>query len=73
MYLLILFLPLLSFIVAACFGRYIGRIGSILITTSSIFLTALISTVAFYEVAITESNCYVQVTTWLDVAALHAS
>jgi len=63
MYLSIPFLPLLSFLVAACFGRYIGRNGSVFITTSSIFLTAIISTVAFYEVGIADTNCYVRVAT----------
>jgi NADH:ubiquinone oxidoreductase subunit 5 (subunit L)/multisubunit Na+/H+ antiporter MnhA subunit len=73
MYLLILFLPLLSFSVAACSGRYIGRNGSVSITTSCIFLTAIISTVAFHEVGIADTNCYAQVATWINVAALHAS
>ncbi len=72
MYLLILFLPLLSFLVAAFFGRYIGRIGSTVITTSCIFLTAVLSTIIFYEVAIAETNCYIQITTWIDCAMLHA-
>lgn len=61
MYLLILFLPFLSFIVAACFGRYIGRNGSTFITTSCIFLTAIIGTLAFYEVGVCGSNCYIQI------------
>nr|BBH42941.1 NADH dehydrogenase subunit 5 [Marophrys sp. SRT127] len=73
MYLLIPFLPLLAFFVAATFGRYIGRKGSTIITTTCIFLTAVLSTIAFYEVALTETNCYVQVTTWIDSAILHAS
>lgn len=73
MYLLILFLPLLSFIIAAFFGKYIGRNGSTIITTTCIFLTAILSTIAFYEVAIAETNCYIQITTWIDCALLHAS
>lgn len=63
MYLLIVFLPFLSFLVAAFFGRFIGRNGSTIITTGSIFLTAMLSTIAFYEVAIAESNCYIQLGT----------
>ena len=59
MYLLIVLLPLLSFLVASLFGRFIGRIGSTIITTSLIFLTAFLSTVAFYEVALAEANCYI--------------
>jgi NADH:ubiquinone oxidoreductase subunit 5 (subunit L)/multisubunit Na+/H+ antiporter MnhA subunit len=73
MYLLILLLPLLSFPVAACSGRYIGRNGSVFITTSSIFPTATTPTVAFHEVGIADTNCYVRVATRLDVAAPHAS
>ena len=60
MYLLIVLIPLLSFLAASLFGRFIGRTGSTLITTGSIFLTAILSTIAFYEVAIAETNCYIR-------------
>lgn len=73
MYLLILFLPLLSFIVVSAFGGRTGRKGSSFIAVGSIFLTAAISTVAFYEVTIAESACYIQIATWIDCAMLHAS
>jgi NADH:ubiquinone oxidoreductase subunit 5 (subunit L)/multisubunit Na+/H+ antiporter MnhA subunit len=63
MYLNILFLPFLSFIVSSCFGRFIGREGSMIISTGCIILTAVLSTITFYEVAIASSNCYLQVTT----------
>lgn len=36
-------------------------------------LTATLSTIAFYEVAIAESNCYIKLGTWIDCAMLHAS
>jgi NADH-quinone oxidoreductase subunit L len=60
MYLLILFIPLLSFLVAALFGRFLGTRGSAYVTTLSIFITALLSTVAFYEVALVGSNCFIR-------------
>lgn len=60
MYLLILVLPLLSFISAAGLGRYLGRTLSAIITTGSLFLTAILSTLAFYEVALAETNCYIR-------------
>ena len=60
MYLLIILIPLLSFLSASLFGRFIGRTGSTLITTCSLFITAILSTIAFYEVAIAESNCYIR-------------
>ena len=73
MYLLIIALPFISFLVSALFGRQIGRKGSAFLTTSCIFLTAFLSTIAFYEVAIAESNCYVEIGTWIDSWSLHAS
>jgi NADH-quinone oxidoreductase subunit L len=63
MYLLLIFLPLLSFLTASLFGRYLGRKGSAFITTACIFLTATLSTIAFYEVAIAEANCYIKLGT----------
>ncbi len=73
MYLLIILIPLLSFISASLFGYYIGRIGSTIITTISILFTAILSTIVFYEVAIAETNCYITLFTWIDSANLHAS
>jgi len=73
MYLLIIFLPLLAFIVASCNFGYLGRKGSIVVTVGSIFLTAAICTITFYEVTIAESACYIQIATWIDSSLLHAS
>ena len=73
MYLLILFLPFLSFIISALFGKQIGRNGSAAVASACIFLSAILSTIAFYEVAIAESNCYIKIMTWIDSALLHAS
>jgi NADH-ubiquinone oxidoreductase chain 5 len=55
MYLLIILLPLISALTAGLFGRFIGREGSKWITTSCIFITFLMSCVAFYEVALAGS------------------
>jgi NADH:ubiquinone oxidoreductase subunit 5 (subunit L)/multisubunit Na+/H+ antiporter MnhA subunit len=73
MYLLILFLPFLSFLCLISFGRYIGRAGGAIISTSSIFICAFLSTIAFYEVTLAASPCYVQLGSWIDCAILHAS
>jgi len=66
MYLLIILLPLISALTAGLFGRFIGREGAKWITTSSIFVTFLMSCVAFYEVALAGSPCYFEVMTWID-------
>ena len=43
MYLLIILLPLISALTAGLFGRFIGREGAKWITTSSIFITFLMT------------------------------
>jgi NADH:ubiquinone oxidoreductase subunit 5 (subunit L)/multisubunit Na+/H+ antiporter MnhA subunit len=73
MYLLLVFLPLLSFISGCFFGRYLGRKLTCIITTSCIFISAFLSTIAFYEVAISEANCYIVLGTWIDSGLMHAN
>jgi NADH-ubiquinone oxidoreductase chain 5 len=60
MYLLVVFLPLLGSIIAGLFGRFIGKQGSIIITTLSVFLSALISFFIFYEVLLCHSICTIK-------------
>ena len=52
MYLVIVFLPLFSFISAAAFGRFIGPEGAKRITVSCIVTTFILSCIAFYEVGL---------------------
>ena len=66
MYLLIVFLPLLGFLIASTAGRFIGKTGAQLITTSCLFLSACLSTVAFYEVGLLGYPCHVQLANWID-------
>lgn len=68
MYLLILFFPLFSFLISFLFGRNLGRSGSSFISTLCIFITAILSTIAFYEVSIAQSFCYLKFVPWLDCA-----
>jgi len=73
MYLLIVFLPLLSSICSGFFGRFIGPLGSARITTSCIFITFLLSCFAFYEVGLSGSPCYITTLTWMDSEMFHCS
>lgn len=73
MYLLIVFLPLISAFSVGFFGRYLGYYGSIRITTSCISVTFLLSLIAFYEVALGDSPCYLELLTWIDSEMLHVS
>lgn len=57
MYLLIIFLPLIGFITASLFGRYLGKQGAILVTTTLVSLSSLFSFIVFYEVVLCHSVC----------------
>src|SRR3989338_2171391 len=50
MYLLVIFFPLLGSLITGVFGRFLGRQGSIILTTSCLFLSFLISLLIFYLV-----------------------
>lgn len=65
MYLTIVFLPLISALSAGFFGRFIGREGSKIITTTSIFFTFLMSCTAFYEVALLGNPVYLDLSPWI--------
>jgi NADH-ubiquinone oxidoreductase chain 5 len=57
MYLLTVILPLTSFLICALFGRFLGSIGCILLTTSNMFFSVLCTFFIFYEVNFCGSVC----------------
>ncbi len=71
MYLLIVFLPLISFIAAGLFGRYLGSNGSAIITVSCLGVTLLVSLFALYEVALVGCFVYINLSTWVNSGLLH--
>lgn len=73
MYLLIIFLPLLSAFIAGFLGRYIGGRGAQFLTTSFIFITGILSIISFYEVGLLGSPCYITLINWIDSELLHVS
>lgn len=66
MYLSILVLPILGAMTSGLFGRKLGVTGAQLITCICIILAALLSIVAFYEVALCKSSVSVHLSTWID-------
>lgn len=71
MYLLIIFLSFLGFCSASLFGKRIGALGASYITTSCLFLSFLLSTVAFYEVILTNCFVYIKLTSWINSETLN--
>jgi NADH-ubiquinone oxidoreductase chain 5 len=66
MYLSILALPLLGAITSGLLGRKLGVTGAQLITCTCMILAALLSIVAFYEVALSGSPVSIHLSSWID-------
>nr|ATI10793.1 NADH dehydrogenase subunit 5 [Plenaster craigi] len=66
MYVLVLFVPLLSAIVSGLFGRKIGTRGSGILTSSCIVISTIISGCIFYETTINSSITYIKLWRWFD-------
>lgn len=71
MYLTILTLPIISAIITGFSGRLFGNKGSQIITTTSLFLSALLSLAIFYEVGLSGSPCYITGFTWINSGLLN--
>lgn len=64
MYLLILLFPLLGSLLAGGCGRSLGFRGAAVISTSCVAASFILSVVAFYEVALSQSSCFIQFAPW---------
>lgn len=73
MYLSIIFLPFIGAFWAGIFGRKIGSVGSQWVTTGCIFVTSILSIIAFYEVGLNSSAVSINLTTWIDVEPIYVS
>uniref|UniRef100_UPI0030FE526E NADH dehydrogenase subunit 5 n=1 Tax=Cyathodium cavernarum TaxID=351593 RepID=UPI0030FE526E len=61
MYLLIVILPLIGSFAAGFFGRFPGSRGVAVVTTTCVPLSPIFSRIAFYEVALCASACYIKI------------
>tara|TARA_B100000767_G_scaffold275698_1_gene314422 strand:+ start:3159 stop:5171 length:2013 start_codon:yes stop_codon:yes gene_type:complete len=73
MYLLLICLPLLSFLLACGFGRFFGIRGTPIIATFCVACTSALSLVAFYEVGICGSPCIIHFAPWFHSELFDAS
>lgn len=73
MYFLIIILPLLGSLSAGLLGRKIGIKGSQLITITSLIISSLFMTIAFYEVCICGTPVYINLGSWIDSEILTIS
>ena len=66
MYILVLFLPLLSAIISGLFGRKIGTKGAGILTSSCISISLIVSWCIFYETVLNSSSTYIKLWRWFD-------
>ena len=66
MYLSILILPFLGSIISGFLGRKVGITGSQIISCGCLFLSALLSSFALYEVGFCDSPVIIQLGNWID-------
>ena len=71
MYLVLVFLPLISFCLSGIFGRKIGFKGASFITVICLITTFFCSFFAFYEVALMGSPVYIKMTTWIILSEIY--
>ena len=64
MYLLIVFLPLLSSIVAGFFGRFLGFKGVLIISCFLVSICSCVAILVFYEVALSGTCVYIKLSPW---------
>jgi len=71
MYLIIIFLPLLSSLASGFFGRKIGVNGSHFIACTSIITTTILATIAFFEVGLNNMPVSIKLFRWIDSESLN--
>ena len=73
MYLLIIALPLLGTLITGLGGRWLGREGSNIFSTTCVILCLFLSLVSFYEVGLCGVPCYISISPWISSGALNIS
>jgi len=73
MYLSIIAIPLLGSIISGFLGRKVGVTGSQIITCSSLLISSILISIAFYEVGLCGSPVKIDLLSWLDIEILNIS
>jgi NADH-ubiquinone oxidoreductase chain 5 len=73
MYLSIITIPLLGSFISGFLGRKVGVTGSQIITCSSLLISSILISIAFYEVGLCGSLVKLDLLSWLDIEILNIS
>ena len=55
------------------FGRFLGSEGTAIMTTTCVSFSSILSLIAFYEVALGASACYLRIAPWISSEMFDAS
>ena len=72
MYSAIVFLPLIGFLTAGIFGRWLGPRGAQIVTSGLLVVAALLSVAALVSVGLHGETARIQVLTWIDSGGFEA-
>nr|YP_009541994.1 NADH dehydrogenase subunit 5 [Neogoniolithon spectabile]AYR06664.1 NADH dehydrogenase subunit 5 [Neogoniolithon spectabile] len=70
MYLLIVFLPLIGSLSCGLFGRFLGQYGSSILSTLIVFISFILSTLAFFEIGLSNTICLLPLSDWISSGVL---
>lgn len=73
MYLLILYLPLISALITGFFGRYIGIRGILFISVSTMALNLLLALFIFFEVSLSGGVCTLELFNWFNCEFIYVN
>lgn len=73
MYLLIIALPLIGTLMTGLGGRWLGRKGSSIFSTTCVILCFFLSLAAFFEVGLCGVPCYISISPWISSGVLNVS
>ena len=66
MFLSIIFAPLFGCLFAGLYGRFLTPKGSAFISFFGVSVSCLFATLSFFEVGLSASPCYIQLSPWID-------
>jgi NADH-ubiquinone oxidoreductase chain 5 len=73
MFLLVLYFPLINFLILGCFGRFLGTKGSNLFVIIHMFLNLIFSYVIFYIVIFNSQICLFKLFSWFNISLFFIS
>ena len=70
MYITIIALPLIGSLISGFGGRWLGRYGASILSTTCVGISFLLSILIFYEIGLCGTTCYISLASWIEVGVL---